>query len=927
MAQEACAVLTKAIAYLLATDAGPWNEHMAETTQAEVLGSENELAVEPLFGGFFKHLVGADEASTMTFWRTQFTGIQGAHFPSLTAATSHPQPDGEVQLSVRGLQWADGDCTAATMVRAAWSIVAARSIGSNEALFGATVKDGQAVVPIRVVLDWEGSTNKLLQQLQLQATEMAPFEQTGLRRIRRVSDEAALGCDFQTLLHVVAQPGSEVGGDQYVIVGENGEEEQQSFGAYAVAIECQLQTNGANICFKFDSRVVPELHVARISHQFEHVLRQLFDLRLGQKRLRDVAVVSQPDLHDIWTWNATVPEPVHGCVHDLVAQRVREQPQAPAVNAWDGDLTYQQLDELSTSLAHRLADRGVGPGSIVPLCFEKSMWMPVAALAVMKTGGASVAVDTATQPEERLRAITTQVKASVILSSVANEALVRRLGANEVVVVGHNQLFAPGSGQSPRLPVVGPSDVLYVIFTSGSTGVPKGAMITHGNFCSAIAYQRDALGFTKRSRVFDFSSYAFDVAWSNLLNTLTAGGCLCIASAAEREDNISGCLDKYNVTLSDFTPSVARHIEPKTGLKNLTTMMLGGEVVLPSDVHLAGEKTQVNSAYGPAECTPTSTILGLSDISDGGLGRGAGLCTWVVEADNPDALAAIGAVGELWLEGPLVGKGYLNDPDKTAAAFIEDPPWLLRGVPGGRPGRSGRVYRTGDLVQYRQDGSLLFIGRKDTQVKIRGQRVELGEVEHYVQQAIEAGDSVASMQVVAETVKPHGGGSVILVAFVAIDGVMDEEEHGSAVRQATAGVMERLAEALPPFMIPSVYIPIQAIPMMPTGKVDRRSLRALGASLTAKDIAALSRSEGDRRAPQTDTERLMQGLWAEVLHIGAESISIDDSFFRIGGDSIGAMRLVGMARQSGLLLTVRDIFRNPVLHDLAALEASGAPTL
>jgi non-ribosomal peptide synthetase component F len=166
------------------------------------------------------------------------------------------------------------------------------------------------------------------------------------------------------------------------------------------------------------------------------------------------------------------------------------------------------------------------------------------------------------------------------------------------------------------------------------------------------------------------------------------------------------------------------------GISNLSTLVLGGERVIPTDMYLVGGKAHVISAYGPAECTPTATILHSSDVCDVGLGRGAGVCTWIVEPDNPELLSPIGAVGELWIEGPLVGEGYLNDPEKTAAAFIQDPAWLLRGVPGDRPGRSGRVYRTGDLVQYREDGSLLFIRRKDTQVKIRGQRVELEEIEY-----------------------------------------------------------------------------------------------------------------------------------------------------------------------------------------------------
>ena len=374
---------------------------------------------------------------------------------------------------------------------------------------------------------------------------------------------------------------------------------------------------------------------------------------------------------------------------------------------------------------------------------------------------------------------------------------------------------------------------------------------------------------------------------------------------------------KYNVTMVDLPPSLARHT---TGLSNLSTLVLGGEAVLPTDAYLAGDKTRVVNAYGPAECTPSAAILDLSAASEVGLGRGVGVCTWVVEPDNPDILASIGAVGELWLEGPTVGDGYLDDPLKTAVAFVQDPAWLLRGVPGGRPGRRGRVYRTGDLVRYRDDGSLLFIGRKDTQVKIRGQRVELEEVEHHLRQAL--GSKAADIQVFAEPIQPRGTENKILAAFITLDGA--GEEHDSKVKQISIGVNDHLSEVLPLFMIPTVYIPLQNIPRSITGKIDRRQLREVGSSLTAKDIAMLSRLDGERRAPESDMEWLIQRLWAEVLQIDLDSISVDDSFIRMGGDSIGAIRLVGVARQNGLSLTIRDVFQNPILRDLATVSAQGS---
>ncbi|KFY86252.1 hypothetical protein V500_07755 [Pseudogymnoascus sp. VKM F-4518 (FW-2643)] len=912
-AQEAVTTFVKAIQYLLNTN----------------IDDKHVPALEhSLVSSFFKHTVGTDEQLTRAFWKTHFTNIQGSHFPPMKAATYRPWPDREVRQSLQGLKWANrGGFEVATILRASWSILATRILGSNEALFGVTSKDDKIVVPVRILLNSDDSVAEFLQEVQRRAYEIAPFERTGLRRIRLIRDEASLGCDVQMLLHVIDHS-SRVAVNQPRLLGETEESWQERLDTCAMIVESHVQANRTDVCIRFDSSVIGELQVTRITNQFEHILHQLLSLDMREQKIRTLAVASPRDVRDIWTWNTTVLEPVKACVHHWIIQRAREQPLAPAISAWDGDLTYGQLLELSTNLSYELVKIGVGHGTIVPLCFEKSMWMPVAALAVIQTGAAAVALDPASQPEERIRTITTHVKAAVILSSVENSDLAHRLGINKVVVVGRDQLSDQATSQTDKtpgpvperylgLPSVDPSQLLCVIFTSGSTGAPKGVKLLHKNYSSAIAYQRDALGYIKGARVLDFSSYAFDVVWANLLNTLTAGGCLCIPSSEERQDNLSECFVKYNVTMVDLPPSLARHT---TGLSNLSTLVLGGEAVLPTDAYLAGDKTRVVNAYGPAECTPSAAILDLSAASEVGLGRGVGVCTWVVEPDNPDILASIGAVGELWLEGPTVGDGYLDDPLKTAVAFVQDPAWLLRGVPGGRPGRRGRVYRTGDLVRYRDDGSLLFIGRKDTQVKIRGQRVELEEVEHHLRQAL--GSKAADIQVFAEPIQPRGTENKILAAFITLDGA--GEEHDSKVKQVSIGVNEHLSEVLPLFMIPTVYIPLQNIPRSITGKIDRRQLREVGSSLTAKDIAMLSRLDGERRAPESDMERLIQRLWAEVLQTDLDSISIDDSFIRMGGDSIGAIRLVGVARQNGLSLTIRDVFQNPILRDLATVSAQGS---
>ena len=456
------------------------------------------------------------------------------------------------------------------------------------------------------------------------------------------------------------------------------------------------------------------------------------------------------DLRQIWEWNAAVPLAVHRCVHELFLQRAEAQPTAPAVCAWDGNLSYFELDNLASGLASRLVALGVAPGTFVPACFEKSMWTVVAILGILKAGAAFVLLDP-TVPELRLRAIVSQLRPSVIVSSRTNQVLSSQL-VDRVVVLG-SRLDREHYGKPPHhrpSTTPKPSSPMYIAFTSGSTGAPKGAIITHSNLASALFHQEKSLHITPESRVYDFSSYSFDVCVCNIFATLTAGGCLCVPNELDRQDpgRLAESIALLRANTIDLTPSVSRLLQPEQ-VGGIQQIIFGGEALRIEHVMPWWGKVRIVSLYGPCECTPNSTVNSRPGSPEEAthMGKGVGLNTWIVDADDHDSLVQrIGAVGELLLEGPLIGCGYLNEPEKTAAAFIEDPAWLVQGGPSEQPGRRGRLYKTGDLVRYSKDGSLSFVGRKDEQVKIRGQRLELGEIEHVLRGHSRVKDAVAVLK-------------------------------------------------------------------------------------------------------------------------------------------------------------------------------------
>ncbi|KAJ5111020.1 hypothetical protein N7532_001555 [Penicillium argentinense] len=629
------------------------------------------------------------------------------------------------------------------------------------------------------------------------------------------------------------------------------------------------------------------------------------------------------DLRDIWGWNGVLPPAYRFGMHEVISERAQKHPSKTAISSWDGELTYGEVEHYSNFIASSLRGLAVQLHDFIPVCFEKSCWTIVAVLAVMKAGGTMVMMDP-TLPLARLQNMATQVGAKTMLASLKQQSLSKEILPDGNLLVIEQDTFKdiPAIEQIATMPTVPGSALMYLIFTSGSTGTPKGVKISHETYTSSAFPRAKAVGYDDESRVLDFASYAFDVSIDSMLLTLGNGGCLCIPSDEDRLNDINGAIRRMQVNYAGITPSMARILEPDV-IASLSGLGLGGEAASPSDVNLWGQDARIIIGYGPCECTIGCTVnssaaTGRDYIS---IGTGNGAAIWIVDPNDHEILMPVGAVGELLVEGPIVGQGYLNDPDKTAAAFIEDPKWLVEGH-DNFTGRQGRLYKTGDLGKYDPDGSggIVFAGRKDTQVKLRGQRVELGEIESQLRARLPS-----EISVIVEVIKPdETGGQPTLVAFVTsqslassgqdgISSIQFSEEQKNCLSTANS----EIATALPRYMVPTAYIPVNCLPVLISGKTDRRRLRQFGATVDLRQLDLGTTTAAARDL--TELEKQLRQTWGQVLKLEAEGIRPDDNFVTLGGDSLAAMKLVSVCRDQGLELTVANIFGHPTLAAMAEI--------
>ncbi|KAJ5095564.1 hypothetical protein NUU61_004920 [Penicillium alfredii] len=834
---------------------------------------------------FIKYVTELDNQKMVEYWANALADCDCTPFPALPSSVLQPVADSAITHQIPWLDRRSREVTTATFVRTAWALLASCMTNSDNVMFGITTSGRTApveginevvgptiaTVPLYAKIRRPQKVSEYLEIMQQQATDMIPFEQFGLHRIAKTCPGAQQACKFQTLLIIQPEEGSRAEDalgewkDNYGLEWAN---------TFALVVEVQIGMR--RVSATFDSNVIKPWVVQVLLEELEFVMQQLNDAS-EEQTLADINLVTPQMLERIWGWNRTVPLPVKAPIHHLIQRWTQNCPTATAISSWDGELTYGELDRLATAIAAHLVESGIcshllGPHMLVPLCFEKSKWTLVSILGVLKAGAGFVLLDPSL-PEPRLQSIFQKVGSKLLLSSEHNMDLSLRL-SGMVVQIGPDllHLWSSLSRQpittTPCQPLPS-SRAMYAVFTSGTTGEPKGVLVSHENFSSAVHYQLELLGFSRESRVLDFASYAFDAAIHNAIATLAAGGCLCIPSEQARKGDVGNMVATMKPTLANLTPTVARLLDPKM-MPDLRTLILLGEPVTIRDAERwLSHKVRLINTYGPAECTPISTINAQSDTSPEKaiqIGKGVGLVTWIVNAGDPNRLLPPGCTGELLLEGPLVGNGYIKEPQRTAEAFIQDPEWLLKGS-NGQPGRHGRLYKTGDLVQYNEDGSLTFMGRQDSQVKIKGQRFELAEVEHHLLNCL----SVKVSQVAAEVVMPEGENAhrPVLVAFIqAADvGVEVNDRVGVAAGRypMAADIKRKLGHHLPSYMVPTAYFSVPDLPLTATGKTNRKRLQEIGRELLLSSASEQSlEDETFCGGPISETEKPAYALAQKV---------------------------------------------------------------
>jgi len=896
---------------------------MLQRVQQIYLDGASSIPQTP-YSRFVKYLTKMDSEASSRYWKDALGGSNATHFPHSMQTTSNGTPDGQTyQHTVKLSPHKHTDITPSNVIRAAWALVLAMYTGSDDVIFGETLSGRDIAVagimdvcgptlttiPTRVQIDNGATVSDFLKKIATSVTDRIPHQHHGISAIKAIGEDMAAACNFQNLL--VVQTESEDLSDSMWSVHDNGE--PSNFFTYPLVIECKMGPSSMDLLAHFDANIISAWNVQRIVSQFDSVLIQLQSV----KYVRQVTVFNEHDAQLVRKWNDYEPTTIEDTVPSLFNKTVAFRPNAVAIAAFDGELTYAELSELASQLAQELIKLGAGPDQLIPICLDKSRWAIVAIMAVLISGAGYVPMSPA-DPASRQLHVVEACKASIVLCSPS-------YAHHFVEMVDH--VFTVSESAVRRLPpCLTPiqhraknSDTCYVIFTSGSTGVPKGVVIEHKSIASSSAAICEGLHITPTSRVFQFCSFAFDVSVGEILAVLIRGATICIPSDEKRTSDLALAITALKADWAFLTPSVASTLDGPQAVPTLKTLVVGGEPMTPDVINKWASGVRLQNGYGPTEGTVFAVANDKVSIQKNCSNIGKMLHSgraWLTNPNNPHQLAPVGATAELCLEGPLLARGYMNNPELTAEMFIDNPIFMKTFSAASE----SRIYATGDLVQYAADGSIQYIGRKDNQIKLAGQRIELDEVEHF----LKADDNIRQAVVRLPKHGPCGRKLTAVVSFPC-HSISNANQKWHTILTDNDTLLrvnlarERLMDLVPPYMVPAIWIAVPEIPKMTSAKLDKKQVGSWLENMDEAVFQQLLQSESEEDAEQhTDSSvTILRNISAKVLNCSVEDVKPNKSWLSLGGDSISAMKLLAKCRSEGINLTLNNVLRAKSIAHLA----------
>ncbi|OIK28411.1 non-ribosomal peptide synthetase [Streptomyces malaysiense] len=903
-----------------------WSLFQVLSDAFALLGGDGPDALpdRPPYRDYVAWLRGRDTAEAERHWRHRLAGLTEAtplpydrepresHRAESTHAVRVTLP-GTAGRALEELARTSG-LTLNTLVQGAWALLLARQSGRDEVVFGTTVSGRPpelpgadamtglfiTTLPTRAAVPGHGTLLDWLRALQQDQSEDRRFDHVPLTRLRALTGLP-----------------ERVGLFDSIVVFENYPVDDDLAAAHGLRLSGLEGIETTNYPLSLTAYPGEELTL-RLGYDPD-----LFDAGTAERLAEYLTVLlaGMPDgIHRpparlpllaperreqvLRAWNDTATGLPAATVADLFAAQVRRTPDAVALEAPDEHLTYGELDARAARLAARLTGLGVGPERPVGVLMDRSVALVVTQLALVRTGGVYVPLD-GRAPAGRLRRMLAEAGAGLLLTDSAWEETARRVlpgdgvlradGAPETDGPAPARSASPVPAPAVHVAPVHPDNVQYLMFTSGSTGTPKGVAVRQRDV-AALARDR---AFAGHDRVLVHSPHAFDAATYEVWVPLLRGGTAVLAPPADLDAaQVRRAVTEQRVSCLWLTAGLFRLLAQQDPgcLRGAREVWTGGEAVPGAVVRRvldACPGLTVVDGYGPTETTTFATRRAFrsGDPLPAVLPIGRPLDdTRVHVLDAALQPQPPGIPGELYIAGAGLARGYAGRPGATAARYLADP--------FGPPGT--RMYRTGDIVRWSADGELHFVGRADDQIKIRGFRVEPAEIEARLTAHPAVAEAVVSLY--------QDAGRKRLAAHLV--------PAAGAALPAAAELRAHLADGLPDYMLPAAFVTVSELPLTVNGKVDRRRL-------PAPDWSA--GGERAHRAPGTEAERLLAGIWAELL--GVERVGVDDNFFMLGGDSILSIQVVSRARAAGLTLTPRDLFRHPTVAELAAAGGSAAPAV